>query len=282
MYLNDLNSANHSVDKINRILASTFGHNVNLGEMSTNALNRMLTTTTAKIAIIKENDLKYWENPQYNKLKLIEHQLNTYIKEVAPARKDGKRAKMKESIVMEQDLEQAEVLLAAREMVDKLQKMVEDVAAMQVQELMPITDAMKNQLGFEIAEQFNSAADSALGALLDQLKSAKDALDNATLQASGQPTNGPAPTSMGDMDDMSDIDDDLADLEGDDFDGDDAAAGADNTMGRELKAESAMDRMEKRALAEKRVLLAKKRVTEAARARGFSESAIAKLMAKLK
>ena len=279
MYLNDLNSANHSVDKINRILASTFGHNINLGEMSTNALTRMLTTTTAKIATIKENDLKYWENPQYNKLKLIEHQLSTYIKEVAPARKDGKRAKMKESIVMEQDLEQAEVLLAAKEMVDKLQKMVEDVAAMQVQELMPITDAMKNQLGFEVAEQFNSAADSALGALLDQLKSAKDALDNATLQASGQPTNGPAPT---DMSDMSDIDDDLAGLEDDGFDGDDAAAGADNTMGRELKAESAMDRMEKRAIAEKRVLLAKKRVIESARAKGFSESAIAKLMAKIK
>lgn len=279
MYLNDLNSANHSVDKINRILASTFGHNINLGEMSTNALTRMLTTTTAKIATIKENDLKYWENPQYNKLKLIEHQLSTYIKEVAPARKDGKRAKMKESIVMEQDLERAEVLLAAKEMVDKLQKMVEDVAAMQVQELMPITDAMKNQLGFEVAEQFNSAADAALGGLLDQLKSAKDALDNATLQASGQPTNGPAPT---DMSDMSDIDDDLAGLEGDGFDGDDAAAGADNTMGRELKAESAMDRMEKRAIAEKRVLLAKKRVIESARAKGFSESAIAKLMAKIK
>jgi hypothetical protein len=279
MYLNDLNSANHSVDKINRILASTFGHNINLGEMSTNALTRMLTTTTAKIAIIKENDLKYWENPQYNKLKLIEHQLTTYIKEVAPARKDGKRAKMKESIVMEQDLDQAEVLLAAKEMVDKLQKMVEDVAAMQVQELMPITDAMKNQLGFEIAEQFNTAADAALGGLLDQLKSAKDALDNATLQASGQPTNGPAPT---DMSDMSDIDDDMAGLEDDGFDGDDAAAGADNTVGRELKAESAMDRMEKRALAEKRVLLAKKRVVEAARAKGFSESAITKLMAKIK
>lgn len=279
MYLNDLNSANHSVGKINRILASTFGHNINLGEMSTNALTRMLTTTSAKIATIKENDLKYWENPQYNKLKLIEHQLTTYIKEVAPARKDGKRAKMKESIVMEQDLDQAEVLLAAKEMVDKLQKMVEDVAAMQVQELMPITDAMKNQLGFEIAEQFNTAADAALGALLDQLKTAKDALDNATLQASGQPTNGPAPT---DMSDMSDIDSELSDLEGDDFEGDDAAAGADNTVGRELKAESAMDRMEKRALAEKRVLLAKKRVVETARAKGFSESAIAKLMAKIK
>lgn len=275
MYLNDLNSANHNVAKINRILSQTFNHNINLGEMSTDSLNRMLTATTAKIATIKESNLTYWENAQYNKLKLIEHSLKTYIKEVAPARKDGKRAKMKESIVMEQDLDQAEVLLAAKELVDKLQKMIEDVAAMQVQELMPITDAMKDQLGFEIAEQYNTAADAALGGLLDQLKSAKTSLDNATLQASGQPVNGPSPTDMGT--ELATADD-----LGDEFGGDDASAGAPNPVGRELKAESRLNRMEKNALKEQRVLMAKKRVIESARANGYSEAAIAKLMAKLR
>jgi hypothetical protein len=275
MYLNDLNSASHNVGKINRILSQTFNHNVNLGEMSTDSLNRMLTATTAKIATIKESNLTYWENAQYNKLKLIEHSLQTYIREVAPARKDGKRAKMKESIVMEQDLDQAEVLLAAKELVDKLQKMIEDVAAMQVQELMPITDAMKNQLGFEIAEQYNTAADAALGGLLDQLKSAKTTLDNATLQASGQPVNGPSPTDMGT--ELATADD-----LGDEFGGDDAAAGAPNPVGRELKAESRLNRMEKDAIKEQRVLSAKKRVIESARASGYSEAAIAKLMAKLR
>ena len=275
MYLNDLNSASHNVGKINRILSQTFNHNVNLGEMSTDSLNRMLTATTAKIATIKESNLTYWENAQYNKLKLIEHSLKTYIEEVAPARKDGKRAKMKESIVMEQDLDQAEVLLAAKELVDKLQKMIEDVAAMQVQELMPITDAMKYQLGFEIAEQYNTAADAALGGLLDQLKSAKTTLDNATLQASGQPVNGPSPTDMGT--ELATADD-----LGDEFGGDDAAAGAPNPVGRELKAESRLNRMEKNALKEQRVLSAKKRVIESARASGYSEAAIARLMAKLR
>lgn len=275
MYLNDLNSASHNVGKINRILSQTFNHNVNLGEMSTDSLNRMLTATTAKIATIKESNLTYWENAQYNKLKLIEHSLKTYIKEVAPARKDGKRAKMKESIVMEQDLDQAEVLLAAKELVDKLQKMIEDVAAMQVQELMPITDAMKDQLGFEVAEQYNTAADAALGGLLDQLKTAKTSLDNATLQASGQPVNGPSPTDMGT--ELATADD-----LGDEFGGDDAAAGAPNPVGRELKAESRLNRMEKDALKEQRVLTAKKRVIESARASGYSEAAIARLMAKLR
>jgi hypothetical protein len=152
---------------------------------------------------------------------------------------------------------------------------------MQVQELMPITDAMKNQLGFEVAEQYNTAADAALGGLLDQLKSAKTSLVNATLQASGQPVNGPSPTDMGtELATASDLGDEFGGDDG--FDGDDAAAGAPNPTGRELKAESRLNRMEKNALKEQRVLSAKKRVIESARASGYSEAAIARLMAKLR
>jgi hypothetical protein len=244
--------------------------------MSTDALHRMLRTTNAKIEAIKESDFQYWENAQYNKLNLIAHSLRTYINEVAPARKDGKAMKkktMESKRLMEQDLAQAEVLLAAQELVDKLQKMVEDVAAMQVQELMPITDAMKEQIGFDVAEQYNSAADSALGSLLDQLKATKESLENATLQAQGKPVNAPAPTDMGPAapEDM-----------GDDFEGDDAAAGADNSVGRELKAESVMDRMERDALKEQRVVNAKKKVLEAARAAGYTRPQLEKLLKQLR
>lgn len=337
MYLNDLNSAKHNVQKINSVLANTFGHDVSLSEMSTDALHRMLRTTNAKMEAIKESDLKYWENAQYNKLNLIAHSLKTYINEVAPARKDGKAMKkktMESRRLMEQDLAQAEVLLAAQELVDKLQKMVEDVAAMQVQELMPITDAMKEQIGFEVADQYNSAADSALGSLLDQLKATKESLENATLQAQGKPVNAPAPTDMGPAapEDMG---------MGDDFEGDDAAAGADNSVGREMKAEaygfkpgkkqtfvifhgkngestvtassvadakekamkkwkldstkgisaypqdgshseSVMDRMEKKALAEQRVIDAKKKVLEAARAAGYTRPQLEKILKQIR
>ena len=159
MYLNDLNSASHNVDKINGILANTFGHTIDISEMSTNSLERMLNATDAKIIEIKESNATYWESPQYNKLHLISHSLRTYINEVAPTRSAGTvKTKVKEAA----DLEQAEVLLAAKEMVDKVQKMVEDLAEMQVQELMPIVDAMKEQIGFDVAEAYNNAAEAAL------------------------------------------------------------------------------------------------------------------------
>ena len=255
MYLNDLNSAKHNVEKLNRVLADTFNHEIDLSEMSTNALKRMLSATTAKIETIKESDLTYWENPQYNKLGLIQHQLNTYINEVAPTRKDGKRMKTRESVVMEDELDTAEVLLAANELVDELQGMVEDVAEMQVQKLMPIVDAMKEQISFEIAEQYNSSADAALAALLDQMKAAKEAMENATLAAQGKQPNMTAPTDMGADDAEMDMDVDV-DM-GDDFEADPAAAGDDNPVGRELKGESALADMEKGALAEKKFLESK-------------------------
>jgi hypothetical protein len=277
MYLNDLTSAKHSVEKLNRILAGTFNHSIDLSEMSTNSLNRMLFATEQKIIAIKESDLRYWENPQYNKLTLIKEQLNIYINEVAPARTDGK--KMKRKIKEQTDLASAEVLLAAQELVDKLQGMVEDIAEMQVQELMPIVDAMKEQVGFDIAEQYNSQAEAALSGLLDQMKSAKEALENATLQAQGKPVNTPAAgkTDMG----MDSSDDDEFDMGGDDeFGGDDAASGADNVMGRELKSES-LDQIERSALKQLRLLEAKRKVLEASRNGKISSKELRRIISSL-
>lgn len=252
MYLNDLNSAAHNVEKINKVLANTFGHDVNITEMSTNSLERMLNVTNAKISEIKESNSTYWENPQYNKLNLISHSLRTYIKEVAPGRTDGK--KMKTKVKESADLEQAEVLLAAKELVDKVQKMVEDLAEMQVQELMPIVDAMKEQIGFEVADSYNAAAEAALGAMLDTAKSTKDAMENATLIATGEQIPAAMPTDMGDEPVVADEPD-----MGDEFGGDDAAAGDDNTLGRELKAES-INTMEKAAHKKQKFLEAKTRL----------------------
>ena len=256
MYLNDLNSSQHNVKKLNKILSQTFNHEIDLSEMSTDSLNRMLTTTNAKQQAIKESDLKYWENPQYNKLGLIAHQIKTYLSEIAPTRSDGKKMKQ-ESTVMEADLDQAEVLLAAQELVDEMQGMVEDVAEMQVQKLMPIVDAMKEQVGFEVAEAYNNAADAALGTLLDAMKTAKTAVENATLAARGEQTSQPMPTDMGmDADAPMDADANM-DMPDDDFGGDEAEAGEDNPVGRELKGESALAQMEKDILSEKKFLESK-------------------------
>ena len=62
--------------------------------------------------------------------------------------------------LMEQDLDQAELVLAAKDMVDRLQKMAEDLASMQVEDLMPLVDAMRESFGTEQANAFSASVDA--------------------------------------------------------------------------------------------------------------------------
>jgi len=122
------------------------------------------------------------------------------LREVSPTmRKTKKKKNVKEStvtkskklaILMEQDLDQAEVVLAAKAMIDKLQGMAEDLAEMSVEELMPIVDAMKASFGIDMANQFSANAESILAPALDVVKQARDGMDNAVLGLTGE---GPSP-----------------------------------------------------------------------------------------
>ena len=130
----------------------------------------------------------------------------------------------------EQDLEQAEVLLAAKDLVDKLQKMVEDTASMQVEELLPLVDAMKERMGPDKADGFNTSVDQVLGALLDNLKQAKDSVDNAVLALSG---DAPMPDMADDMGDAPAMDPDEMDAAMDDLEGvEQMSGGEEDTLGR--------------------------------------------------
>jgi hypothetical protein len=69
-------------------------------------------------------------------------------------------------ILRESEIQQAQVMVAARALVDEIQKMLEDVSSMQFKELPPLVDEMKNQIGVDKARQFNQDATTALGGLV--------------------------------------------------------------------------------------------------------------------
>lgn len=149
-------------------------------------------------------------------------------------------------------MEGAKVILAAKEISDKIQGMIEDAAKMQVQDLLPIVDAMKSEIGTNEAETFSQTADAALGQLVESLKSTKTEFDNAIAGAQGESVG--MDMDMG-MDDMGmDMDTDMGDefaepgdeagfgmddefAEPDDFEGDDTNLGGEEPSGREMKAE---------------------------------------------
>ena len=92
----------------------------------------------------------------------------------------------------ESEVQQAQVVLAAQDMVDKMQGMLEDVTELQFKELPALVDSIKNQVGMEQAQQFNTDATAALSGLVGNLQGAKQQLDAALNVVTGQAAPGGA------------------------------------------------------------------------------------------
>ena len=135
----------------------------------------------------------------------------------------------------ESEIQQAQVVLAAQDMVDKMQSMLEDVSELQFKELPALVDSIKNQVGIDQAAQFNADATAALTGLLQNIQGAKQQLDAALNVVTGAaPAGAAAAGAMG-----ADIAAGAGDL---------AAAGADMAAGdmgaaagAEMGADAALD-----------------------------------------
>ena len=97
-------------------------------------------------------------------------------------------------VLRESEVQQAQVVLAAQDMVDKMQSMLEDTTEMQFKELPALVDSIRNQIGIEQATQFNTDATAALQGLVQNLQGAKVQLETALGVVTGQPA--PLDTSM--------------------------------------------------------------------------------------
>ena len=87
------------------------------------------------------------------------------------------------------EIQQAQVVLASQDMVDQVQKMIEQVTSMQFKDLPALVDQIKNEVGADQAGQFNTDANSALGGGAYQgawnATTNTPALSNATIEAAG-------------------------------------------------------------------------------------------------
>jgi hypothetical protein len=105
-----------------------------------------------------------------------------------------RRAQAHGYYLSEGEVQQAQVVLAAQDMVDKMQSMIEDSTEMQFKELPALVDSIKNQIGQEQAAQFNNDAQAALSGLVQNLQGSKQQLEQALGVVTGQ-----APTPVGGM-----------------------------------------------------------------------------------
>ena len=79
----------------------------------------------------------------------------------------------------EGEVQQAQVVLAAQDMVDSMQGMIEDATEMQYKELPALVGSIRDQVGQDQANQFNTDATAALSGLVQSLQTAKQQMDQA-------------------------------------------------------------------------------------------------------
>jgi hypothetical protein len=84
------------------------------------------------------------------------------------------------------EIQQAQVVLASKDMVDQVQKMLEQVTALQFKDLPALVDQINNEVGQQQGAQFNNDASAALGGLVQNLQASKQQLEAALGVITGQ------------------------------------------------------------------------------------------------
>jgi hypothetical protein len=96
-------------------------------------------------------------------------------------------------IVKESEEDKAAIIMASKDMVDRITGWLEDVAAMKAEQLLELLDSIRDQLGSEKSEAFSSSVKPALENLYSTLESSRTTLMQGVGILTGQET-GPAPT----------------------------------------------------------------------------------------
>ena len=138
--------------------------------------------------------------------------------------------------IKESEMDKAEVTLAAKDMVDKIDAMIEDVGQIKSEELLPLVDKVRDEVGQAAADTLKSSVDTAMADLETALQSARSSLDNAARTVAGDPSA--SDDTIGDpMNDepMPDADLDATDDSLNSLDVPDAEVGGEDPEGREKR-----------------------------------------------
>ena len=215
--------ARRPTDQVAKTLATHMGNRVSFDTLGESQAQHMLTKVRGLLREYKSSVSRHFSerNPDYLRLIMLEQALSHRISEmdaqaIAVDMNDPKTQAMmkkaqsgqtlnpeetktmaaiaamkkesakKKRMVSESEVQQAQVVMAAQDMVDKLQGMLEDVSEMQFKDLPALTDAIKNDTGVEQATQFQADVTAALTTLLAAIQAGKAQVEAAQGVLTGQ------------------------------------------------------------------------------------------------
>jgi hypothetical protein len=158
---------------------------------------------------------------------------------------DRERSMGMESVIREGAEDQAEIVMAAKNMVDKITGWMEDTAEMQTESMLDLNDSIRDELGENEAQQFTDKVKPALESLYGSLEEARSVLVTGVQLVAGEEVQDmPGDDVESDVDaemeptvdqEAGDIDLDLDAEEDEDFAAAEPAAGGEEEAGREKR-----------------------------------------------
>lgn len=225
MKLQDLDFKN-PVEKSQKVFESYFNKNIDFTAIGTKQAKDMLTRVRALISEHRNSSKLHTseQNPNYLKLMVMEQALSARVNETKLKDLAMKDPKMKQTLakatkgqnltpdeqktlaalamseeddnmpekkkkgkkVMESEVQQAQVVLAAQDMVDRIQDTLEDVTEMKFKDLPALVNSIRNEVGTSQAQQYMNEANAALDTLIACVQETKAAVESAQGVLTGQ------------------------------------------------------------------------------------------------
>ena len=221
---------------LNESLASRFGKKIDLNSFTLEQLQDARNKLRTKLSQVETMEsFNKVQNETYQKSKLMLDVLNAAISE----RGDIDEESIEESMVTEGAEDQAELVMAAKEMVEKVTGWMEHTAEMQTESMLNLADAIRDEMGQEAADMFTNTVKPALDSLYGALEATRTALTGGVGHLTGEEV---ATDTMGADDDMTDMDmEPTVDGEDDmtDMGADDEFAASEPATGGDLEADRA-------------------------------------------
>lgn len=154
-----------------RALREHYETNVDLSKLGTKKTVALLSKVRG---LLKESQQagqsQVQNNRGYLKLVMMEQMLSAHYRDLKAASK----------LVLEnEEVQKSQVILAAQDMIDTVQKMIEQISKMNAEELPAVVTGIQNEIGTSEAEQFQQSAGGALTQLQQSLTEAKTNLSSS-------------------------------------------------------------------------------------------------------
>ena len=213
-------STKPSLAKLNKISESRFGVKIDYASITLPKAEAMRSKILETVTQVRRSSAIHTaeKNPKYLEMLIVYEGLSRWI--------DAHNIRQ----LNEDEIGTAAAILAAKDMVDSTQDMLEKIGKMQNEQLPALLDSIRDQIGSEQADAFKNTVGQVLTTLSQQVGQAREQLDASSRSLTGEePAVAQAP-EMAQAPDSG-----QENLPSDELSGSDVDAGGTNTLGREYR-----------------------------------------------